>query len=238
MSTGSSPATQPLVLTADAVSVRRGERTILARVSLRVEAGSALMVAGVNGAGKTTLLRTIAGFLQPASGRILLTGGIREADAGDTDSDIAQRCHFAGHLDGIKGALTVAENLTFWTDYLAPGPGGTAGLVDAAMARLGLDPLADIPAAYLSAGQKRRLGLARLLVAERPLWLLDEPTVSLDAASVDLLRTAIAVHLAGGGIVLAATHVDLGLPGSRTLRLGTPSSQDTPAAAGDLDATP
>ena len=202
----------------------RGERTILSRVSLRVEAGQALVVTGANGAGKTTLLRTIAGFLPPSSGTITLSAGQGEAD----NRPIAQRCHLIGHLDGLKGAMTVAENLVFWAAFLNESPQGGIAAIPAALLAFDLEALAGIPAAYLSAGQKRRLGLARLLVARRPLWLLDEPSVSLDVASVDLLRTVISAHLARGGLVVAATHMPLGIPGTRELRLGETGAGGAP----------
>lgn len=228
-----------LGLAAEDVRLARGDRTLLAHLSFRVDAGQALVLTGANGVGKTTLLRAIAGFLPLASGRITLrpsenTHGksavAQEAAESDEDAQsIAYRCHFVGHLDGLKAVLTVAENLAFWAAFLG-GAEVHAGKpdhdpIEAAMAQFKLTVLADIPAAYLSAGQKRRLGLARLCVAPRPLWLLDEPSVSLDADSVELLRRAIAAHLAVGGLVVAATHVDLGLEAARTLTLVPPAAQ-------------
>jgi heme exporter protein A len=219
------PAFPPLVLTAKDISIERGERTILSRVSFRVETGQALILTGANGSGKTTLLRAIAGFLPPSSGTITLgpeTGG--ETDA----APIAQRCHLIGHLDGLKGQLTVGENLAFWSDFLGEGAADEGRAIQAALAAFDLGALAHIPAAYLSAGQKRRLGLARLLVAHRPLWLLDEPSVSLDGPSADLLRAVMAGHLARGGLIVAATHVPLGIATARELRLGEPGTGDGP----------
>lgn len=191
----------------EGLTVSRGGRAVLSDVSLTVAAGEALLLTGPNGSGKTTLLRTIAGFLAPEAGRIALEGLAADAES-------AGQMHFVGHLNGIKPSLTVAENLAFWSRYLG-GIGASDGL-----SRLDLDALAHIPAGYLSAGQKRRLGLSRLLAAPRPLWLLDEPTVSLDAASVELLAGLIGEHLSGGGLAIAASHVPLGIRAARELRLG------------------
>jgi heme exporter protein A len=183
---------------------------VLADVSLQVSAGEALVVTGANGAGKTTLLRALAGLLALTEGQLYLQGG-------DPDRDVGQHCHYAGHLDAVKGRLTVAENLGFWATYL----GGDPAAIGTALDAFGLPALAGVTAGYLSAGQRRRLGLARLLVAPRPIWLLDEPTVSLDQDSVAAFVTVIEQHRAAGGIVIAATHIDLGLAEVRTLRLGS-----------------
>ncbi len=129
-------------------------------------------------------------------------------------------CHFVGHLDGIKSHLTAAENLSFWATYLGGPANVGAQRVEAALQLFALDALADIPAGYLSAGQKRRLALARLTAAERPLWLLDEPTVSLDAASVEVLVAAINAHLKAGGMAVIATHVPMALEPMQQIRLG------------------
>ena len=193
----------------------RGARTIIDNLSFAVSSGEALVLTGPNGAGKTTLLRTVAGFLKPAAGRLCLEGG-------DSEREIGEQSHFVGHLNGLKANLTVAENLRFWAEYLEPdGIGGVVARAGKALDRFGLGALATIPAGYLSAGQKRRLALSRLLVAERPIWLLDEPTASLDAASAQLLTATINEHIATGGIAVVATHLPLGLKGSRELRLGT-----------------
>lgn len=205
--------------------VARAGRRIIDGLSFEISSGEALLLTGRNGAGKTTLIRTLAGYLEPLSGAITLEGWDRERD-------MRQACHYVGHLDSNKAGLTVLENLRFWQAYL--GKTGTAreALHDrlwSALERFEIDPLADIPAGYLSAGQKRRLGLARLLVAERPVWLLDEPTVSLDARSTGLLAGLIDAHVAAGGLVVAATHLPLGLAKARELRLG---EQITAAADG------
>jgi heme exporter protein A len=129
---------------------------------------------------------------------------------------VGEQCHYVGHLNAIKSALTVEENAAFWCHFL----GGEAERIATALAAFGLDALRDIPAAYLSAGQKRRLGLARVLVAERPIWLLDEPTVSLDEAAQAVLARAVDAHTGHGGLVVAATHMPLAFAGARELRLG------------------
>lgn len=201
-------------LAVENLCVARGARMVIDQLSFSLSSGEAMLLTGPNGAGKTTLIRTIAGFLAPLSGSLRLDGG-------DPERDIAEHCHYVGHLNGIKGALTVQENLAFWARYLGSGdPAGEATRIEAALARFGLEALAGIPAAYLSAGQKRRAGLARLLVAHRPLWLLDEPSVSLDAASTGILASVVSEHAGAGGMVLAATHLPLGLSKTRELRLG------------------
>jgi heme exporter protein A len=196
-------------LVAENLVLSRAGRTVVDGLSLQLGAGEALLLRGPNGSGKTTLLRALAGFLAPAAGVIRLDDAPAEREPGEL-------AHFVGHLDGIKSHLTVAENLAFWTAYL--GDGGRTPAV--ALDGFGLAPLADIPAGYLSAGQKRRLALARLVAVRRPLWLLDEPTVSLDAEAVELLVAAIAGHVAGGGLAVIATHVEIPLTGARTLQLG------------------
>lgn len=198
-------------LIAENLTVERGERTILRELSFTAAAGEAFVLVGPNGAGKTTLLRTIAGFLRPASGSIRLEGG-------DSDQSVGEQAHFVGHANAIKANLTVAENVAFWARYLGGHSAGQAR-IDAALEHFSISDLADFPAAYLSAGQKRRAGLARLLVAKKPVWLLDEPTVSLDAASTRLLSTAVNAHLADGGLVIAATHLPLGFARSREFEL-------------------
>ena len=186
------------LLAAHGLAVARGGRRTLEGLDLGLSAGQALILRGPNGIGKTTLLRTLAGLQPRAAGRI------------DADPD---HLAYAAHADGLKSALTVAENLEFWRAVFAGPP------IDRALAALDLVDLAGRPAAVLSAGQKRRLGLARLLVTGRPVWLLDEPTVSLDTASVVLFAQTIRAHLNGGGAALIATHIDLGLPEARLLDL-------------------
>ncbi len=186
----------------------RGGRQVFRGLSFAVGAGEALLVTGPNGAGKSSLLRLVAGLLPPEQGRIELTGS-------DPELSIAEQAHYLGHQDALKPSLSVHENLAFWTDFLGGGPakGG------AALAAVGLGGLAHLPAAYLSAGQRRRLSLARLIALERPLWLLDEPTSALDAAGQSMLADLVRAHLAGDGLVLAATHSPIGLEGAKELRL-------------------
>ena len=195
-------------LVVDRLTVERGGRRVLSELSFTVAPGEALLLTGPNGAGKTTLLKTIAGYLAPAGGHVTL------ADGGDLS--VTERAQYIGHLNGLRGSLTVEENARFWAQYL----GGTADRVHPALDRFGLASLAGIPAGYLSAGQKRRLALARLLLAHRPLWLLDEPSSSLDAGSTRVLAGVLDEHVAGGGLIVAATHLPLGLARSRELRLG------------------
>ena len=202
-----------MTLVVQKLAIDRGGRRIIADVSLSVAPGEALVLTGPNGAGKTTLLRAIAGFIRPAHGSILLTGG-------DPDTAVRGQCHFVGHQNAVKPGLSVRENVTFWRDYLGSDGAGEAVVV-AALARLGLTDLADIPAAYLSAGQRRRLALTRLVAVRRPLWLLDEPTVSLDAQSVATFAILVGEHLAMGGLLIAATHISLGLSGAREMKLGS-----------------
>lgn len=180
------------------LSVARGGIPVLQGLSFSLQGGEALILRGPNGIGKTTVLRTVAGLQPPLAGQIGLE---REAMA------------YAGHADGIKSTLTVTENLRFWADVFGTGE------ITPALQAFDLVALADRSAGALSAGQKRRLGLARMVVTGRPVWVLDEPTVSLDAAAVALFAQAIRDHLAGGGMALMATHIDLGLAEARVLDL-------------------
>jgi heme exporter protein A len=208
-------------LIAENLTLERGGRAVVDGLSFRLSSGEALLLTGPNGSGKTTLLRALAGFLAPASGTIHLGDAPPERER-------AELCHFVGHLDGLKNHLTVAENLAFWRDYLDEDSTAARRSLQAALDRFDLAPLADIPAGYLSAGQRRRLALARLGVAERPVWLLDEPTVSLDAASVALLLKAIAGHVASGGLAAIATHVPMALERAREIRLGATAGEARP----------
>ena len=185
-------------LTLNNLAVARGGVTVLQGLSFTLAPGKALILRGPNGSGKTTLLRTLAGLQPPASGSF------------DLPPDAVA---YAAHADGLKSTLTVAENLTFWAAIYGGPP------IDHALQALDLVALVRRRAGELSAGQKRRLGLARLLVTGRPLWLLDEPTVSLDVASVALFAGVVRQHLAAGGLAVIATHVDLGLPEAQVLDL-------------------
>jgi heme exporter protein A len=201
-------------LIAEKLCARRGGRILFTGLSFALEAGEALLVTGPNGAGKTTLLRTVAGFLAPEGGQLRLEGGAPEASIGE-------QCHYVGHTNAVKPGLTVAENAAFWGGFLEGVPGDdTPDRLDRALATFGLEALRDIPAGYLSAGQRRRAGLVRLALARRPIWLLDEPTASLDQAGQEVLAAAVNAHLATGGLVAAATHLPLGFDRARELHLG------------------
>jgi len=203
-----------VLLVAENLVLSRGGRTVIDGLSLRLGDGEALLLTGANGTGKTTLLRALAGFLSPAAGEIRIEN---END----DRELGELCHFVGHLDGIKPHLTVAENLDFWAAFLDCDASQNDGdRLAGALNKFELAALADIPAGYLSAGQKRRLALSRLAAAHRPLWLLDEPTVSLDTASVALLVDAVNAHRADGGITIAATHQPLAFEHAKEIRLG------------------
>jgi heme exporter protein A len=195
-------------LEATGLACVRGDRQVFADVSFSVADGEALLVTGRNGVGKSSLLRMLAGLIRIAAGRLAL------ADA-EPERGIADQAHYLGHQDALKPSLTAGENLRFWTHYL----GGTAA-PEAALAALGLDRLADLPAAYLSAGQRRRLSIARLMAVRRPIWLLDEPASALDRDGRERLAGLMRQHLAGGGLIVAATHGPIGLERAKELRLG------------------
>lgn len=195
-------------LTASQLRCVRGGREIFAGLDFTADGGEVLAVVGANGAGKTSLLRLIAGLIAPAGGSVTLAGG-------DDDLSPAEQAHYLGHRDALKSALSVTENLAFWRAALG---GGEADL-DAALTAVGLDHIAGLPAAYLSAGQRRRLSIARLLAVKRPLWLLDEPTSSLDSGGQAMMAELMRGHLEGGGIIVAATHLPLGIA-ARQLRIG------------------
>jgi heme exporter protein A len=199
-------------LSAIDLACRRGGRNVFEGVNFSVSAGESLTVSGRNGAGKSSLLRMVGGLLRLAGGRVVLEGG-------DPELTIGEQAHYLGHQDALKPSLSVGENLRFWSAFLGAASAG----IGESLAAVGLDTLADLPAAYLSAGQRRRLSLARLLPVKRPIWLLDEPANSLDAAAQQRLSELMRAHLAGGGLILAATHGGIGLDGARELRLDQPA---------------
>jgi heme exporter protein A len=185
----------------------RGGREVFSELDFTAISGEALAVTGPNGAGKTSLLRIIAGLLTVAAGSIGLEDGERELT-------LAEQAHYLGHRDAMKPALSVLENLAFWRNFL----GGDASNAAQSLAAVGLDHAADLPAAYLSAGQRRRLSIARLLAVRRPIWLLDEPTSALDAPGQSLFAALMRDHLTRGGLIIAATHAPLGVE-ARELRI-------------------
>lgn len=194
------------------LSCIRGGRTVFADLDFAVSDGEVLVLRGPNGSGKSSLLRLMAGLLRPEMGEILWDS---EALAHDPEAHGA-RVHYVGHLDAIKPALTVAENLSIWAGLRI----GDLSGVEPALAHIGLDNLARIPARLLSAGQRRRLALARIIATPAPLWLLDEPTVALDSVAVKALESSITRHRIDGGIAVVSTHMDLGLERTTTLQLG------------------
>jgi heme exporter protein A len=186
----------------------RGGREVFSGLDFEAASGEALAITGANGTGKTSLLRMIAGLLTVADGSIELAGG-------ETELTLPEQAHYLGHRDALKPALSVTENLSFWRDFL----GGEALDVKESLAAVRLDHAIHLPAAYLSAGQRRRLSIARLLVVRRPIWLLDEPTNALDSAGQGLFADLMADHLKRGGLIVAATHAPLGIS-ARELRIG------------------
>ena len=205
-------------LSATDLACRRGGREVFAGVRFSVAAGESLTIRGRNGAGKSSLLRTIVGLVRIAGGQLSLEGG-------DPELSLGEQAHYLGHLDALKPSLSVEENLLFWSAFL----GAAAIDVSEPLRTVGLEALADLPAGYLSAGQRRRLSIARLLAVKRPLWLLDEPTSTLDATAQARLGEIMQAHLTGGGIILAATHGPLQLEGARELDLDGVSVPRVPA---------
>ena len=191
------------------ISCQRGSKVLFEDLSFALAPGEGLLVTGPNGAGKTSLLRQIAGLLPLAAGLLSLEGP-------RPDVELPELCHYVGHLNGIKTSFTVRENLAFWADFL----GDNGSPLSPALAAFGLTPLADLPAGLLSAGQKRKLTLSRLFAAPRPIWLLDEPQVSLDAPSLKLLDDAIKNHLDAGGIAVVASHTALKTKFAHKIALG------------------
>jgi heme exporter protein A len=197
------------------LTIERGGRRLFAGLSFTADEGAALIVTGPNGAGKSSLLRALCGFLALEAGGFALEGG-------DAERTVGEQAHYLGHADGVKGALTAGENLAFAATML--GGQSSRDAQKAALARVGLAHVIDFPARFLSAGQRRRVALARLLIADRPLWLLDEPTTALDAAALEGCVTILRGHLRGGGIIVAATHAPLALDGAQEVSLGSASN--------------
>jgi len=196
-------------LTVEKLACVRGDKKLFDGLDFRVTAGQALAVEGANGAGKTSLLRMLAGFLAPAAGRIVVKTAQGESD---DDEERGKIVGWLGHLDGLKPQLTVVEQLSFFTHLYGKAVDGTL------LEQVGLARQADLPCRYLSAGQRRRLALARLLASQRPLWLLDEPFAALDRSGQTLVAQLMTLHCGQGGIIIAATHDPLGL-GNESLKL-------------------
>ncbi|MER9418642.1 heme ABC exporter ATP-binding protein CcmA [Mesorhizobium sp. M0306] len=197
-------------LIAENLGGERGGETVFSGIEFALGAGQALVVTGPNGAGKSTLLRIIAGLLPVAAGRVRFEGG------GEDFPSAASACHYLGHLNAMKTALSVTENLRFWRDFSGAGSAG----VEEALETVGLGGIGHLPFGYLSTGQRRRAAIAKLLVSHRPLWLLDEPTAGLDKVSEERFGGLMRKHLESGGIVVAATHLPLGIEGAKGLVMG------------------
>ena len=202
----------PIRLVVEGLSAQRGEDLIFHDISFVLSAGQALVVTGPNGSGKSTLLRVLAGLLEALSGTVRLEG--ISADIGHP----RELCHYLGHRNAMKRELTVTENLAFWKSFMGDSPGGRGIGIEAAVEALGLGGISHLPFGYLSAGQQRRMAMAKLLVAHRPIWLLDEPTAALDAKADRLFAGLVERHLGAGGIAVAATHQPLGVE-ARELRM-------------------
>jgi heme exporter protein A len=200
-------------LTGENLAARRGEDLIFEGISFHLEAGEALVLTGENGSGKSTLLRVVAGLLRAEKGHVRFTDS-----HGSGEHRPGEVSHYLGHRNAMKNELTVAENLAFWQSFLGGVPGMSLSIEDAAEA-VGLSGITHLPFGYLSAGQQRRFAFAKLLVAHRPVWILDEPTAALDTSSDKLFAQLIGMHQKEGGIILAATHQPLGLDNARELRM-------------------
>lgn len=206
-----------MTLSATKIACVRAERLVFQNLDFTAPAGKLTALRGANGSGKSSLLRLLAGLVPLAAGKLEWQG----QDVTRDFEPLRTALHYCGHLDAVKPALTVEENLIAWSGLMGVRASDRTGRTEAALEAFGLLDLDRTPAQYLSAGQKKRLSLSRLLLVDRPMWLLDEPSVGLDTASVVLLANAMRSHLAGGGTILAATHIDLGLPAA-TLQIDRP----------------
>jgi len=200
-------------LVAEGLSATRGEDLIFRDIAFEIAGGEALVVKGPNGSGKSTLLRVLAGLLPARSGSAKLLAAPHPVER------VSEAAHYLGHRNAMKRELTVEENLSFWKTFLGDMAGGTGVPVEEAVEAVGLGGIAHLPFGYLSAGQQRRMAMAKLLVAWRPVWILDEPTAALDAAAEDMFAGLVTAHLARGGIAIAATHQPLGLEGVQELTM-------------------
>ncbi|RWO71304.1 MAG: heme ABC exporter ATP-binding protein CcmA [Mesorhizobium sp.] len=202
-------------LIAENLGGERGGEAVFSGIDFVLEERQALIVTGPNGSGKSTLLRVIAGLLPAAQGSVRIEGAMEIEDGDEAFPSVASACHYLGHQNAMKPALSVAENLRFWRDFNGDGQLG----VEEALETVGLGGIGHLPFGYLSTGQRRRAAIAKLLVSHRPLWLLDEPTAGLDKASEGRFAGLMAKHCEGGGMIVAATHLPLGIEGTE-LRIG------------------
>ncbi|WP_421590145.1 heme ABC exporter ATP-binding protein CcmA [Shinella sp. M27] len=200
-------------LVAEGLSARRGEDLIFQDISFEIARGEALVVKGPNGSGKSTLLRVLAGLLPAEKGTMKLLAAAQPVER------LSEAAHYLGHRNAMKRELTVEENLAFWKAFLGDFSGGAGVSVDEAAESVGLGGIVHLPFGYLSAGQQRRMAMAKLLVAWRPVWILDEPTAALDAAAEEMFAGLVTAHLSRSGIAIAATHQPLGLEGVKELRM-------------------
>ncbi len=203
---------------------RRGGREVFRDLVFRLDGGEALVLRGANGSGKSSLLRVLAGLTGPSAGRLTWNG----EDVAEEPDDHRARLLYLGHADPMKPVLTARENLGFWVGLAGGSP---KDAIEPALEALDIAHLADLPAQFLSAGQRRRLNLARLIAIDRPLWLLDEPTTALDAASTRLVAGLLARHVTSGGMVIASTHLELGLSAERPLNLDAFAARNLGAGA-------
>lgn len=204
-----------MALSVEQLAVHRGGRALFRDLSFALAPGEALLLRGPNGSGKSSLLRLLAGFLPPAAGAVSWQGQPAEAEP----EAYAAALRYLGHQDAVQPQIAARDNLVFWARLLGLAPAAAADQAERALEAASLGKLAHLPGRYLSAGQKRRLALSRLLLKPAPLWLLDEPTNALDDQAIAWLGGTLAAHRAAGGIVLLASHVPVPLPGARVLQL-------------------